>query len=412
MPLPRRFSPALIPLALAALALSSVSVGVFFLMSAKVARARVVADELRGSYEVAQRLIQARAILVLGQADDWPKAGARLAAADDMLAASLPPAALAPVRADITAARAHLGQGDTPINHALSVLADAAAQLRQEAVALDQSAARLSLWGAVGVVAAVLATAAAMFAGLRALQKNLEDKVRAQAGELARAERLASVGFLAAGVAHEINNPLAVIASEAELAKRQADKGQATPEALNIICEEAFRCKAITEKLLETARNGGGERQTLDLLTEAQMAASLAQKLDQARGCRVQVLGSKAVVRAEAGSLRQVLLNLVVNAMEAAPQGEVQVRVSVQAGQAQLEVRDNGAGIAAVDLPRVFEPFFTTKRNPATPGLGLGLSIAHAIAASQGGSLRGQSAGPHLGSVFILELPLETESPA
>jgi signal transduction histidine kinase len=391
----------LIPLVLAALALVGVEAWVLRAMTAQTARARQVTEELREAYEVSQRLIQARALLDLGGESGPTKAQVRLAAAEESLGRTALPALLAArVRSEIAQARG--AGGAAAINRGLNALAGAIGDLRREAEQLDDSAKRLGLWGVVGVGVLVLATAGATLVVGLEMQRGLERKVRRQAAELARAERPASVGFLAAGVAHEINNPLAIILAEAELAQRPgADPTLA--EALTVIREEAARCKAITARLLETAR-GGGAREDLDLLAEAKSAVALAQKLEQARACAVTVEGGFARAFAEPGPLRQVLLNLVVNAMEAAPQGRVVVRVSADGPRSRVEVRDDGAGIASADLPRIFEPFFTTKRNPATPGLGLGLAVAQAIVSAQGGKLAAHSDGPGLGSVFTVEL--------
>lgn len=391
----------LAPLVLAALALVGVEAWVLRSMTAQTARARQVTEELRQAYEVSQRLIQARAILDMGGAGGLDRVRARLAATREMLVRTRLPA---PLVARVRSEMAQVGgaDGGAALNRSLNALAAAIGDLRREAAQLDDSAKRLGRWGVVGVGVLVLATAGATLVVGLEMQRGLERKVRRQAADLARAERLASVGFLAAGVAHEINNPLAVILAEAELAERSG-VAPVLAETLKVIREEAARCKAITARLLETAR-GGGVRENLDLLAETQSAVALARKLEQARACTVSVAGDGARAFAQPGPLRQVLLNLVVNAMEAAPQGRVHVRVLADGARSQVEVRDDGAGIAPADLPRIFEPFFTTKRNPATPGLGLGLSVAQAIVSAQGGRLVAHSDGPGRGSVFTVEL--------
>ena len=465
MTLVRRLFLCLLPLALTAVVLAGVAVVGLRTMSAQVSRARQVTDELREAYEIAQRLVQARAVLVLGGESSAQKANVMLLSADRALAdpvCLLPGDLTRSVREQVQAARMEHGEG--PVNQALSQLGMRIKNLRSEAASLDESAAHLRLWGgpvllaialaAVGVALAVgfalyssvagpvrrmqrgvevlaggaleqrlpegraagdaeLAALAQsinrMAAQLEDMQRGLENKVRTQAGELARAERLASVGFLAAGVAHEINNPLAIIATEAQLAERGSDEEK--KQALKIISEEAFRCKAITTRLLETAR-GGGVKVVLTLRSEAQAAVALASRLEQAHGRNLRLEGaSEAQVLCDAGPLRQVILNLVVNALEATPAGgEVVVRVDAKDGKAQLAVRDNGGGIALDDLPKIFEPFFTTKQTPATPGLGLGLSIAQAIVAGQGGRLLAASGGVGQGATFIVELPLFKEA--
>jgi len=246
---------------------------------------------------------------------------------------------------------------------------------------------------------------------LQALYRDLEDKVRLRSAQLAQSERLASVGFLAAGVAHEINNPLAIIAGEAELAIRSLPGGATDPslEVLTAIRDEAFRCKAITQKLLSLARPGSGAREPVALRELAEEVGDLVRTLPQHSGRRVEVEG-QAQVRAlsDTSQVKQVLLNLVVNALEAIEPGVGVVRVLVSASgeRAKLAVQDNGKGISAEALPRVFEPFYTEKKSPTTPGLGLGLSISHAIIKDLGGQLTASSQGPGQGSTFTIELPI------
>lgn len=244
---------------------------------------------------------------------------------------------------------------------------------------------------------------------LATLYRDLEDKVRLRSAQLAQSERLASVGFLAAGVAHEINNPLAIIAGEAELAigALKDDGDEASKEALVVIRDEAFRCKTITQKLLSLARPGSETRLATDLRQLANDIASLIKTLPQHKDRTVIVQGPSVTVDTDAARVKQVLLNLVINALEAVPPGtgRVTLHVGHHAGQASIAVQDNGKGIDADELARVFEPFYTAKKSPTTPGLGLGLSISHAIIEDLGGRLTADSPGPGQGSTFTIELP-------
>ena len=164
----------------------------------------------------------------------------------------------------------------------------------------------------------------------------LEEQVRAKSRELARSERLASVGFLAAGVAHEVNSPLSVICGYAELAERWLEKDRVTSEgaservrdSLRIIREESFRCKQITEKLLELARDGSSGRETLDLAGVARDVVTMTRGLKNYRDRQVTVKLDPAQsleVRANMTEMKQVVLNLTVNALEsvASTGGEV-----------------------------------------------------------------------------------------
>jgi len=265
-----------------------------------------------------------------------------------------------------------------------------------------------------------------MASELESAYRDLEAKVRAQGRELAEAERLASVGFLAAGVAHEINNPLSVIAGEAELALRRMEGGEGAGReagmeaggeaggeagaeagaALEAVREEAFRCKAITEKLLGLARRGEHPAEAVPLRPLAEEVVRLARALPPGRGRTLRVVMGEPVVQAERLQLRQVLLNLVVNGLEAtAPErGEVVIEAAAERGRVRLAVSDNGRGMDTATRDRVFEPFFTLKRGRGEPGTGLGLSISHAIARRLGGRLEAWSDGPGRGSRFVLEL--------
>lgn len=244
---------------------------------------------------------------------------------------------------------------------------------------------------------------------LAALYRDLEDKVRLRSAQLAQSERLASVGFLAAGVAHEINNPLAIIAGEAELALGALpdDADQASRQSLQVIRDEAFRCKTITQKLVSLARPGGDTRAQTDLRQLAEEVTSLIKTLPQHKDRTVTVTGQSVKADTDSARVKQVLLNLVINALEAvAPEeGRVQIRVAQSAGLATIAVQDNGKGIDAEALARVFEPFYTAKKSPNTPGLGLGLSISHAIIEDLGGQLAAVSDGLGKGSTFTIELP-------
>jgi signal transduction histidine kinase len=263
------------------------------------------------------------------------------------------------------------------------------------------------------------------------LYRSLEQKVIARSRELVRSERLASVGFLAAGVAHEINNPLSVIAGYAELARKGLRKimlgtgGEKTAspeaeveavelmsvvEAQDIIHDEAFRCKEITGRLLSLARGGGEGRQTLCMGEVARQVTVLTKGLKNYADRRVVLefadVGSLEVI-ANPSEMKQVMLNLTINALEAVPpqRGEVRIGGRREGEWVELSVEDNGKGMGQETLEHVFEPFFTAKRGAGEPGTGLGLSITHAIIESHGGRIAAESDGPGRGSRFTVRLP-------
>jgi signal transduction histidine kinase len=262
------------------------------------------------------------------------------------------------------------------------------------------------------------------------LYGNLEQKVIQRSRELVRSERLASVGYLAAGVAHEINNPLSVISGYAELAAKglrrvldgdsatqseasaaaEAEALAAAVEAQEVIREEAFRCKEITNRLLSLARGGEGGRQPLRLDEVAKQVVVLTKGLRNYRDRRVVLDFNEAAaleVTANLTEMKQVLLNLTVNALEAVPPDTGMVRVGGRrvGDGVEVFVEDNGKGMTPETLEQIFEPFFTAKRGAGDPGTGLGLSITHAIVENHGGRIRAESAGPGRGSRFTVTLP-------
>jgi signal transduction histidine kinase len=267
-----------------------------------------------------------------------------------------------------------------------------------------------------------------MAAELDEFYQELEAKVAAKSKELVRSERLASVGYLAAGVAHEINNPIGIIAGYAEyaLAELKQRVGNRVPDpaevekTLQIICEEAFRCKEITSKLLSLAKPGDAARKPVNLADVAAGVASMVGGVKPFRDRRLSVRAdaddrSKLVVSAVEAEMKQVILNLALNALEAVPKqtGEVRMHVARRGNWVELTVIDNGKGMTPQTLERIFEPFYTDKRGTGTSpadggrrsGTGLGLSITHAIVEAHGGKIAAHSDGPGRGSRFIVRLP-------
>jgi signal transduction histidine kinase len=264
--------------------------------------------------------------------------------------------------------------------------------------------------------AALAADFNAMAAQLDELYRNLEQKVEAKSRELVRSERLASVGFLAAGVAHEINNPIGIIAGHAEFALQQLDRQKAEDalaearRTLAIISEESFRCKDIIARLLSLARPGEEDRRVVSLADVASDVVSLLGGLKQYAGRRLTHRADpdqNLTVIATEGELKQVVLNLAINALEAvSPEtGQVKLEVTRRDNLVELAVIDNGRGMTPEVLEHIFEPFFTAKRGAGPPGTGLGLSISHAIVEAFGGRITAHSDGPGRGSRFVVQLP-------
>jgi signal transduction histidine kinase len=263
---------------------------------------------------------------------------------------------------------------------------------------------------------------------LQGLYENLEEKVAEKSRELVRSERLASVGFLAAGVAHEINNPLSIISGYCELSlkrlRRSADAAavEDAEKTLEIIRTEAFRCKEITDKLLSLSKPGSATREPLSIAHAVQDVVAILKGHKQYRD-RELILDEQArdegagmngdcepKVNANEPEIRQVLLNLLVNALESVEPGTGRVRVATARdnGHVRVTVADNGCGMAPETLEHVFEPFFSVRRGGDRAGMGLGLSITHAIIDAHGGRIRAESDGPGKGSRFVVELPVAT----
>ncbi len=232
--------------------------------------------------------------------------------------------------------------------------------------------------------------------------------------QLVRSERLASVGFLAAGVAHEINNPLASIAfcaealerRLAELLNRLPREQEAVGKYLKMIEQEAFRCKAITQNLLEFSRVGEGQRVATDLSETVQSVLEMAQHLKASEGKRVVFRPtSKLIAQVNPQEIRQVVLNMVVNAMESMDEGGT-LTITLAPGKKGVEIMfaDTGCGMQRDVLENIFEPFFTRSRTGK--GTGLGLSISQRIVTQHGGEIEASSTGLNQGSTFIVRLPL------
>lgn len=227
------------------------------------------------------------------------------------------------------------------------------------------------------------------------------------------ADRLASLGTLAAGVAHELNNPLAIIAeangwlkSKVEREKNLEDPlRQSFEMALNKIEKSLERANRITQGLLNFARKTDSQVQEVDLGELAKEVFELTKKTaDKAQAeTRVEVTSQNPLAKVDPFPLRQVLLDLVTNALQAIEEkGLVQILVRDFDSDLALEIKDNGSGIQPSDLERIFEPFFTTK--PPELGTGLGLSVSRSLVEKLGGELEVESELGK-GSLFRVILP-------
>ncbi len=262
-----------------------------------------------------------------------------------------------------------------------------------------------------------------MTSKLRAMYENLAEQVNERSRQLVRSERLAGVGFLAAGVAHEINNPLASIAFcseslESRLAdllrnvRMSTDDRETIAKYLKMIQEEAFRCKEITQKLLAYSRGGERTRERTDLVEVIQGVLDMVQHLQNAKGKRIDFRPPGPLYAWVNGQeIKQVFLNLVINALESMEDnGTLSIMPQVLGAQVELTFKDTGCGMTAEVMENIFEPFFTRSRTGK--GTGLGLSISHRIIAQHGGEIEAISEGPGKGSTFRVRLPIQASETA
>jgi two-component system, NtrC family, sensor kinase len=279
----------------------------------------------------------------------------------------------------------------------------------------------------------------AMTARFREIRDDLNQEVKLRTKEVVRSEQLASVGFLAAGVAHEINNPLASIAWSAEAlesrieelvgddlegeeseytgiaeidgdmsseGRRELQELEVLRKYLRRIQDEAFRCKGITERLLDFSRMGNVEREETDLRELVESVVEIVQHLGKYRDKELVVTSNEMVMaKANPQEMKQVILNLLTNALDCIDRGgRVEVQLGKREGRAELLVKDNGCGMTEEVKEHLFEPFFTRRRDGS--GTGLGLSITYRIIQDHGGSITAESDGPGCGSLFRVVLPL------
>lgn len=257
---------------------------------------------------------------------------------------------------------------------------------------------------------------------LRELYTDLARQVNERSRQLVRSERLASVGFLAAGVAHEINNPIAGIAFCAEALESRlkeltllANKssGQENHPCivdfaryLKLIQEEAFRCKNITEKLLDFSRTTEHKREAVSLPKLVQSVLDVTAHLQNSKGKKIEIKEEQhanAWINAE--EIKSVILNLVVNGLDSMDDGGIlTIVIREKDGQAEVAIKDTGIGMNQEVLENIFEPFFT--QNRTGKGTGLGLTISHKIIQQHGGEIEATSEGMGRGSVFTIRLPL------
>ncbi|MEP6705992.1 MAG: response regulator [Pyrinomonadaceae bacterium] len=242
--------------------------------------------------------------------------------------------------------------------------------------------------------------------------EDVSPRVRADRA-VARAEKLAAVGRLAAGIVHEINNPLATIAACAEALESRVQEGAFDAsgevnnlrEYLGLIRDEAFRCKTITNGLLDFSRTRAGRHTSVNVADVVNATARLV--THQHRGDNIEIIVQAAndvmMVSGDEGHLQQAVVALATNAIDAMPMGgRLTLRTRGLYPNVLIEVSDTGIGIPPENLAKIFDPFFTTKE--IGRGTGLGLAVCYGILTEHGGKLEVQSK-VGVGTTFTITLP-------
>jgi two-component system NtrC family sensor kinase len=237
--------------------------------------------------------------------------------------------------------------------------------------------------------------------------------------KLAQSERLSSIGLLAAGVAHEVNTPLAVISNYTQLLAKQLASGDPTSNVVQKITEQTFRASEIVNSLLNFSRTGGAEMALVNLNRVVRDTLALVEHPLRRAGVRVETVLDPDLpeINGHLGKLQQVLLNLVFNARDAMPGGGLlRVRTASDDGHVTIRVEDNGEGIAPEVRHRIFDPFFTTRKSVRRggsalgsaeawgSGTGLGLAITYGIVQEHRGHISVESSRGR-GTSFQLEFP-------
>ncbi len=250
------------------------------------------------------------------------------------------------------------------------------------------------------------------------LVDDITDRLQLEA-QLTQSEKLSSIGLLAAGVAHEVNTPLAVISSYTQMLSKQirSDNVMSARLApvLEKITQQTFRASEIVNGLLNFSRTSATEFIRIDLNQLLHDSVILLEHQFKTARIRIEtdLAPSLAPIQGNQGKLQQVILNLMLNArdaMQSTPAGEAVLSIRTRTTESNhviVEIQDSGAGISAEHLHRIFDPFFTTKTNPAPgqhKGTGLGLAVSYGILQEHGGKITAESAPGH-GTTFRLEIP-------
>ncbi|MBK7826357.1 protoglobin domain-containing protein [Nannocystis sp.] len=215
------------------------------------------------------------------------------------------------------------------------------------------------------------------------------------------AERLATIGQVAASIGHELRNPLAVMQTSVQLLARRLPEEERTAKHLRRLCEQITLCNEIISDLLELARDRAPERRPTDLAAVVEEAATSVPRPSEVT-LTLQIDAGLPTVAVDPGQFRQLVINLVLNATQAiAGAGRIELRLQVEDRHLVLVVQDTGSGISAEAEARLFEPLFTTR----STGTGLGLALCRRITEKHSGSISAAN-HPDGGASFVVRVPL------
>ena len=280
------------------------------------------------------------------------------------------------------------------------------------------SAARVDVINAQGETVPVEMTGAIIYDGEEVATTGIfydlrekisgEKKLKEALIQINRSEKMASLGQLAAGIAHEINNPLTGILLYANLALERLDMADPLRKYLETVLGDADRCKDIVKHLLAYSRQQSPVKETFQVNSLIEESLNLIR--DQKRFLNIKIVREMSddmlLIRADKNQLSQVVINLVMNAIDAMDRkGTLTFRTifSKSNEKVYIEISDTGCGIPEENLSKVFDPFFTTKE--IERGTGLGLSTSYGIVQENGGNISIKETSP-MGTTFLIELPL------
>ena len=277
----------------------------------------------------------------------------------------------------------------------------------------------MALESLAGILASVITSAdqyqrlQVTISQLRSTQMELRARMEAQRSaenRLIQAAKLAAVGEMAAGIAHELNNPLTSVTGFAELVLEEMPQESESRKDLETVMREALRARDVVRRLLDFARQSESTRARASLNEVVEDVVALSKHLIHTSGIELKIDLEKNLpwVLVDANQMKQVLINLVHNALQAMPDGgEMEIKTSIASRHSRdwitVSVQDTGVGIPHFDQARIFEPFYTTKGNQG--GTGLGLSVTYGIITDHGGQIEVLSQ-PGAGAKFTVWLPV------